>query len=65
VQVIRESDGDILYTVRVSGDRFQPTVYAPGTYTIKAGRDRPDGPAISGLVAGERTAVGSRQVRLS
>jgi hypothetical protein len=65
VQVIRESDGDILYTVRVSGDRFQPTVYAPGTYTIKAGRDRPDGPALSDLVAGERAAVGSRQVRLS
>lgn len=64
VQVIRESDGDILYTIRIAGDRLQPAVYAPGQYTIRAGRDRPDGPALRGLVAGDREAAGSRRVRV-
>jgi len=64
VQVIRESDGDILYTIRISGDRFQPAVYAPGHYTIRVGRDRPGGPALHGLVASDRQTAGSRPVRL-
>lgn len=64
VQVIRESDGEILYTIRISGDRFQPAVYAPGQYTIRVGRDRPGGPALHGLVASDRQTAGSRPVRL-
>lgn len=64
VQVIRESDGDILYTIRISGDRFQPAVYAPGQYTIRVGRDRPGGPALHGLVASDRQTAGSRPVQL-
>lgn len=64
VQIIRESDGDILYTIRISGDRFQPAVYAPGQYTIRVGHDRPDGPALHGLVASDRQTAGSRPVRL-
>lgn len=64
VQVIRESDGDILYTIRISGDHFQPAVYAPGQYTIRVGRDRPGGPALHGLVASDRQTAGSRPVRL-
>ena len=43
VQVIRESDDDILYTRRIQGSSFRPPVYAPGTYTVKVGRDLPDG----------------------
>jgi len=42
VQVISEKDGDILYTRRIRGDRFRPPVFAAGSYTVKAGRDRPD-----------------------
>jgi hypothetical protein len=42
VQVIEESTGEILYTRRIQGSRFRPPVYAPGRYTLKAGRDRPD-----------------------
>jgi hypothetical protein len=42
VQVIRQETQEILYTVRAAGDRFQPRVYAPGRYTVKAGADRPD-----------------------
>jgi hypothetical protein len=42
VQVVSEADGDILYTRRIQGSSFLPPVYAPGKYTIKIGRDRPD-----------------------
>ena len=47
VQVIEDATGEILYTVRVPGDRFQPHVYAPGPHTVKAGRDKPDGPVLA------------------
>ncbi|MFP6907156.1 MAG: metallophosphoesterase family protein [Verrucomicrobiota bacterium] len=40
VQVVNESDGEILYTVREKAG-FKPPVYAVGTYTIKLGPDRP------------------------
>ena len=49
IQVIEEATGEILYTVRVSGDRFQPRVYRPGKHTVKVGKDRPDAKTISGL----------------
>jgi hypothetical protein len=41
VQVIREADGEILYTRRIQGTRFSPPVFSEGTFTIRAGRDRP------------------------
>jgi hypothetical protein len=34
VQVMRETDGAILYTLRIAGGRFQPKVFAPGRYTV-------------------------------
>ncbi|MBU4459490.1 MAG: twin-arginine translocation pathway signal protein, partial [Verrucomicrobia bacterium] len=49
VQVIREADGDILYTRRIAGPSFRPPVYAPGKYTVKVGRDRPDGWMAKGV----------------
>lgn len=42
VQVIRQADGEILYTQRIVGNRFRPRVYGPGRYTVKVGRDRPN-----------------------
>jgi hypothetical protein len=42
VQVIAESTGEILYTVRSRTESFQPRVYAPGKYSIKAGKDKPE-----------------------
>jgi hypothetical protein len=66
LQVVEEQTGDILYTVRMKGNRFQPRVYAPGKYTVKLGIDRPDGPTLSGLGAAEaKDAAGTRTVRLS
>lgn len=41
-QVIEDSTGEVLYTVRSQGNSFSAPVYAAGTYTLKAGRDRPD-----------------------
>ncbi len=41
VQVIHEAFGELLYTVRVQGDRFQPRVYGDGKYSVIVGTDKP------------------------
>jgi hypothetical protein len=53
VQVVNEDHGDILYTVRIQGNRFRPAVYADGSYTLKAGRDRPDAWSAKGVKISE------------
>ena len=35
VQVIRESDGEVVYTLRILGSEFTPTVREPGSYTVR------------------------------
>jgi len=37
VQVIDESDGEIVYTIRIKGTSLRPKVFEAGTYTIKVG----------------------------
>jgi hypothetical protein len=37
VRIINEKTGEMEYSVRVSGDRFQPWVFSYGTYTIEIG----------------------------
>ncbi|MDQ3624401.1 MAG: hypothetical protein M3463_18230 [Verrucomicrobiota bacterium] len=64
VQVIEEQTGEILYTIRASGGLFQPRVYAPGKYTVKIGRDKPDGSALTGLEAKDQAAAGQQTVRI-
>jgi hypothetical protein len=49
VQVVNEANGDILYTRRIQGSAFLPPVYAPGKYTVKVGRDRPDAWIAKGI----------------
>ncbi len=49
VQVVREADGEILYTTRVLGKRFQPAVYGPGKYTVKVGLEKPDKVTFAGM----------------
>jgi len=56
VQVIDESNGDILYTRRVQGNRFRPPVYAAGSYTVNVGNDRPDAWQRKGLAPAEADA---------
>jgi len=50
IEVVEESTGDTLYCVRIRGNAFRPRVYAPGKYTVRVGRDKPDGAVIEGLV---------------
>lgn len=37
VQVIDQADGEILYTLRIKGNSFRPTVFREGKYTVKVG----------------------------
>jgi len=37
VQVVQESTGEIVYTLRIQGSDFQPFVFEPGTYTVRVG----------------------------
>ncbi len=64
VQVIAEATGEILYTLRIAGTTFQPAVFAPGVYTVKLGRDKPDGPVLTGLRATAKAEAGERRVKL-
>ncbi len=57
VQVIQEATGDLLYTRRIPGEECQLPVFATGTYTVRAGRHRPDEIMLSGLVATEYPTV--------
>ncbi|MBI5773758.1 MAG: alkaline phosphatase D family protein [Verrucomicrobia bacterium] len=37
VQVFEEKSGELLYALRVEGNKFRPHVFAPGKYTVKVG----------------------------
>jgi hypothetical protein len=66
VQVVAEATGEVLYTTRTRSARYQPAVYAVGSYTVRIGRDRPDGPVLTGIrAASTPAAAGSRTVALS
>ena len=63
VQVIRESDGEVVYTLRINGQQFRPKVFAPGRYTVKVG-EQPDGiKTLKGLEA--RRNKDDRMVKVS
>ncbi len=64
VQVVEEASGDVLYTVRAPGPRFQPRVYRAGPHTVKAGHGKPDAVTLTGLEPAEKSAAGQRTVRL-
>jgi hypothetical protein len=64
VQVIEEATGEVIYTVRVRGDRFQPRVYAKGKHTVKIGTALPDGQTLVGLELGSKDSAGALTVKL-
>ena len=37
VQIIQESNGSTVYTVRIDGNTFRPKVFEAGKYTVKVG----------------------------
>ncbi len=51
IQVVRERDGEVLYTRRVREPGFRAPVYGEGPFTLRVGRDRPDGWVARGLAA--------------
>ena len=52
IQVIDESDGSIVYTIRIKGNEFKPMVEKAGTYTIQINEDGGSiWKAYTGLVA--------------
>jgi hypothetical protein len=64
IQVINQEGGEILYTVRAASNRFRPPVYAEGKYTVKIGKDRPDGKTLRNLQPGPSDSDQTRTVKL-
>jgi hypothetical protein len=64
VQVVEDRTGDVLYTIRVRGSVFQPVVFGSGAYTVKAGRDKPDGFTMNDIEAKDKSAAGRQSVKL-
>ena len=64
VQVVDEDSGEIVYTVRASGDRFQGPVFSAGRHTVKVGRDKPDTVELAGLQGAAQNDAGERVVKL-
>ena len=50
VQVVRETDGEMLYTRRAPSRGFRAPLYGKGPFTLRVGRDRPDGWIAKGLL---------------
>lgn len=64
VQIVQEETGEILYTVRIQGRSFQPKVFAPGKYSVKAGPDKPDKTSAEGIDANaDPAAAGGQAVK--
>lgn len=40
IQVIEETTGEVVYTMRIQGKTFRPKVFAPGLYTLHLGEPR-------------------------
>ncbi len=64
VQVVEEISGEILYTVRTRGDRFQPRVYSKGKHTIKLGLQKADAKTFAGLVPKPNSVAGKLNVSI-
>ncbi len=64
VQVIEEATGEVLYTTRAQGNRFQPRVYSKGKYTVKIGLQKPDASTLKGVESvAKKSDAGSRIVK--
>ena len=64
VQVIEQASGEILYTTRIKGTRFQPRVYSLGLHTIKIGRDRSDAITLADLKPNEKDKAEKKTIRI-
>ena len=64
MQVIEEASGEVLYTTRSTGGRFQPKVYSKGKHTVKIGRELPNGKTLKGVQPKTKTAAGQARVKV-
>ena len=64
VQVIEDKSGEVLYTVRTQGGRFQPRVYSTGKHTVKLGRNKPGEQTLTSLEPKAKSAAGVRTVKI-
>ena len=64
VQVIEEKTGEVLYTVRAQGGRFQPRVYSTGKHIVKVGLQKPDAKTFADLEPKSKAAAGKLSVPL-
>lgn len=64
VRVIDQNTGELVYALRISGDTFQPRVFAPGTYTVLIGEDVETAVRVSDLTPREDPGGPPRTVAL-
>ena len=64
VQVIDEANAEVLYTVRPGGARVRLPVYSAGPFTLKVGRDTPDGATHRELTPGPRKDSRALRVKI-
>ena len=64
VQVIEDKSGDVLYTVRAKGGRFQPRVYSRGKHTVNIGLQKPDAKTVAGLEPRPKLTAGELYVSI-
>jgi hypothetical protein len=62
--VIADSTGEVIYTIRTKGNRYQPPVYALGNYTVKVGLNKPDAHSFTSLIAGNDPKV-AKQIKVT
>ena len=53
VQVIDETYGDVIYTLRIKGSEFQPWTFRDGLYTVRIGEQPDNMKSLTGLKATE------------
>jgi hypothetical protein len=58
VQIIDESNGEVVYTIRIKGNSFRPKVFVKGLYTIKVG----EGSSIKTIKGVSSIATDKKQV---
>lgn len=58
IQVVNEATNEPEYTLRIKGNRFQPKVFAQGSYTVRVGeKETPQFQEVKGLKSGDTGAI--------
>ena len=66
VQVRSEPDSQVVYTIRIVGDTFDPPVFAPGSYSVQVGaRQDADSQKVGGLQPAPEKGSGELTIRMA